>query len=107
MNGNASHSNEESSLFRPLFVLALAFCLFLVFEAVTLWGAVRGLHQQRDFLIQQVKQAQPQVAVARTVQAALQGIANDLVTLGASDAEVQKIVEKYQIRRASPPSPSR
>jgi hypothetical protein len=83
--------------------MALALGLFLVAQAVTEWGAVSNLQRQRAQLGQQMQQARQQVVPSRNFQAILQSFAGDLLNLAVSDAEVRRVVEKYQIRRTPPP----
>ncbi len=100
----AHPSHEGSNLFAPGLLVALALGLFLVSQAVTEWGAVSNLQRQRAQLGQQIQQAGQQVVPSRNFQVILQNFAGDLLNLAASDAEVRRVVEKYQIRRTPPPS---
>ncbi len=104
VHGGTHTSHEGRNLFAPVLLVALALGLFLVSQAVTEWGVVSNLQRQRTQLGQQIQQASQQVAPSRNLQAILQSFASDLLNLSASDAEVRRVAEKYQIRRTPPPS---
>ncbi len=105
MNENETYEQGSDRSFGMAFVLlAVAFNLFLIFNALLYWGGLKNQVRQNDALAQQIVQGRQVAANARTVQGMLEGIANDLLSLSASESDARRIVEKYQIRRMTPPA---
>ncbi len=104
MNQDPSSQAGPASFFLPLLLLVTAFNLFLIFEVHAHWNNAAALKKAGQSLAQQASKAQSDVAQSRTVQTALEGLANDLIILSATDADARRIVDKYQIRRGTPPS---
>lgn len=90
-----------------LILLAVAFNLFLLFNALLYWGGLKNQVRQNDALAAQIAQGKQQGANARVVQGMLEGLANDMLALSANDSDVKRVVEKYQIRRMNPPAPAK
>lgn len=99
MNGEENHG---SCCFWPAFLLILAFNLFLCVEALSIVRVTGRMDQQKAVVEKRIEQVESQMAAARTWQTMLEGIANDLLELSKTDAEVRKVVEKYQIRKNQP-----
>lgn len=105
MNGNEAYDQGADRSFGiALILLAVAFNLFLIFNALLYWGGLKNQVRQNDALAQQITQGKQAATNARQVQGMLEGIANDLLALSASEPEARRIVEKYQIRRANAPA---
>lgn len=108
MNGNDQYAQPaESTPAVALLLLAVAFNLFLLFNALLYWGGLKNQVRQNDALAAQIAQGKQQGANARVVQGMLEGLANDMLALSASDSDIRRIVEKYQIRRMNPPAPAK
>jgi hypothetical protein len=108
MNGNDQYAPApESTSSLALVLLALAFNLFLLFNALLYWGGLKNQVRQNDAFAQQIAQSKQVAANARVVQGMLEGLANDMLALSANDNDVRRIVEKYQIRRLNPPAPAK
>jgi hypothetical protein len=99
MNGEENHG---SCCFWPILLLVLAFNLFLCVEVHTITRVTGRMNQQREVVDNRIKQAESQMAAARTWQTMLEGIANDLLELSRTDGDIRKVVEKYQIRKNQP-----
>jgi hypothetical protein len=96
--------SSDRSFGIALVLLAVAFNLFLVFNALLYWGGLKNQVRQNDALAQQIAQGKQAAVNARQVQGMLEGLANDILALSASEPEVRRIVEKYQIRRMNAPA---
>jgi len=86
-------------IFWPTMLLSIAFNLFFLFQIHGAWVTTSSLAQQEKDVTQRLKQLQGEVVTARQMLALLDGIAKDLLALGATDPEVRALVDKHKIRR--------
>jgi len=98
MNGDATNGFP----FWPCLLVVLAFDFYLATEIHTVWRVTGRFQQQDAAVLKRVEQTQTQMAASRTWQTMLEGMANDLLDLSKTDAEIRKIVDKYQIRKNQP-----
>jgi hypothetical protein len=101
---NEQETNNGFPFWPALFVI-LALNLFLVTQVHMIWRGTNRLKQQSEVVSKRIEQAEAQMAPARTWLTMLEGIANDLLELAKTDADVRAVVEKYQIRKNQPPAP--
>lgn len=103
MSDQASHSLFSTDYFPPFLMALLAFDLFLATQTYGLWHIKKTLQQQEIFMAQKLSTTQSELVPARTMQTMLEGIAGDLLILSNSDPDIRKIVDRFQIRRETPP----
>lgn len=93
-------SSSAHNPFTPLLLVALAFGFYLVFQFHTIWLTTSRMRTQNAMLAEQGEKLKPELTASRTWQNFLEALANDVLVLGANDAEVRRVAEKYQIRRS-------
>ena len=99
MNGGDTSSGFP---FWPFLLLVLAFDLYLGVEVHMVLRGTSRIKQQQTIVSNKIEQVQSQMPAARTWLTMLEGIANDLLDLSKTDADIRKLVEKYQIRKNKP-----
>jgi RNase adaptor protein for sRNA GlmZ degradation len=110
MNGDSSSEVSFPRMGSPALFLALAFNLLLLYQLHSAWIATSNYRQQSQELSLQIAQASVNAESAKTMQSLLERLANEMLFLAESDADLQRLVQKYQITRRNPsekPPPSR
>lgn|SRR3989344_4796161 len=106
MNGSTPDPETQSFPFWPVLLVVLAFNLFLVSQIHTTWRGTTRIKEQREIFANRIRQAEGQLAAARTIMTTLQGLCNDLLDLSKTDSEIRRIVDKYEIRKNQPATPT-
>lgn len=104
MNPPSIEARPAVALFPPIILVVLAFNLFLLSELHARWNDVSALRRASESLAERTERARADLPRSRTAQAALEGLANDLILLGNTDPDVRRIVDKHQIRKTTPPA---
>lgn len=94
-----SDYNDEPQFdsFLPVTLVSLSLCILLgwqIFNALQTRKSWQAQYDQRKELVNQ----------SAKVQGGLETMVNDLLTLAETDKDAKAIVEKYQIRRSTPPA---
>ena len=79
-----------------------AFNLFLASQIHNTWRGTTRLKEQQEIFANRIRQAEGQLAAARTIMTTLEGLCNDLLDLSKTDSEIRRIVDKYEIRKNQP-----
>ncbi len=99
MNRGKTGEKNAGLLLLPALLLINAFNLFLIFQIIDHGSRLVVLQRNRPSRIHQIEEAQSEIAQARTAQTVLESLAHDLLVLEATDPDIRRLVDKYQIRQ--------
>ena len=96
-NGSAGH-NPSQGIFLPIAIAMLSLLIFFGWQ-------LSLVRKQNVLWKKQIEQREPLVGQCRNIQAELQKIVSELMTMSITDADAKAIIDRYQIRQGGPQQP--